>query len=132
MIFLWAQEGRRGIFMKYILYLSGYSQYSWWSTGPILRSWEWFISTWYFSWNAIFSVLVSCAWIISTSVWIGFPNIAFIATICLCGSDFSTLAHTKTKTRNPRIIEHDQRSALLSTQPRISKLAIRLQSQLSH
>ena len=108
MIFFWAQEGRRGIFTKFVLHLSGYSQYSRWSTGTILRSWEWFISTWYFSWNAISSVLVSCAWLISTSVWTGFPNIAFITTICLCGSVFATLAHRFNKCRKTSDIELTQ------------------------
>jgi len=36
MIFPRAQGGRRCTCTKSVLYLSGYSQYSWWSTGPIL------------------------------------------------------------------------------------------------
>jgi len=105
---------------------------SWWRSGPILWLSEWFISTWYFSSNAIFSVLVSCGWMISTTVWAGFPTIAFVATIYLCESGFSALAHIRTKARNQSIVEHDKRLALSSTQPRISKFAIRLQSQPLH
>jgi len=66
-IFLWAQGGSC-IYTKSILYLSGCSQYSRLMTVPILWSSEWFFSTWYFSRNATFSDLVSCARIISITV----------------------------------------------------------------
>jgi len=68
-----------------------------------------FISTWSFSWNDIFSVLVSCAWIISTTVWTGFPNIAFVAAVYLCESGFSALPHIKTETRNQSEVKRDKR-----------------------
>ena len=61
-IFVWAQGGRKCTCTKDVLYLSGYSQHSQWITGPILLPSEWFISTWYFSWNDTSWVLVSYAW----------------------------------------------------------------------
>ena len=62
--------------------------------------------TWYFSWNAIFLVLVSCAWILFTLVWSGFPNVAFIATIYVCKSVFfSSRSHQNvgTKSKDSRV-----------------------------
>jgi len=44
---------------------------------------------------------------------------------------FSSSLH-QTEARNQSIVEHDKSLALSNTQPRISKLALRLQSQPSH
>ena len=90
------------------------------------------ISTWYFSWNVAFSVLVSCGWIIPTTVWTGFLNTTFTATTNLCESVFSALVHIKTKARNWRAVEKVIGLALSNTQLRISKLAIRLKRQAPH
>jgi len=133
MIFLWAQRGRRCIFTKSALYLSGYSRYPWWSTGLILWFSELFISTWYFKKchflgfcelrvNHIHNCL---NWL--SEYRFGCHNISLAR-----GHGFSVLAHIKTEARNQRIVEHDKRSALSNTQPRISKLAIRLKSQPLH
>ena len=53
-IFPWAQGWRSCTYAKSFLYVSGYSQYSRRIIGPILWYSEWFISTWYFSWNITF------------------------------------------------------------------------------
>jgi len=129
-IFFWAQRGRRCTCTKCVLYLSG--QYSRCITGLILWSSEWFISTWYFSWNVTFSVLSSCAWIIPTTVWNCFSTIASVATAFLCECVFLALVHIKTKTRNQRKVEDDMRLVLSHTQPRIAKLVMLLQSRSWH
>ena len=50
----------------------------------------------------------------------------------LCERGFPALAHIKPETRNQSRVEHEIRSAPPNTQPQISKLAVRLQSLLSH
>jgi len=50
----------------------------------------------------------------------------------LCERVFSALAHIKPETRNQSKVEHEIRLAPSGAQLRISKLAIRLQSLLSH
>jgi len=131
-IFPWDQGGTRCTCTKFILCLSGYNQYSRWITGSILWPSEWFISTWYFSWNAAFSALVNCAWIIPTTVWTSFSNIASVATTNLCKCGFSALLDITTKARNERKVEDDITLALSNTQPRIMKMATRLQSKPWH
>ena len=54
------------------------------------------------------------------------------ATTYLCESGFSSLVSIKSKSRNRRNVEDDMRLALSNTQPKISKLAAKLQSQPSH
>ena len=54
------------------------------------------------------------------------------ATAYLCESGFLVLVHIKTKARNRRKVEDDARLIVSNTNPRIPKLALRLQSQPSH
>jgi len=123
---------KKCIFTKSVLHLSDYSQYSWWSPEPILLFSEWFISTWYFSWNKF-----SRFWWAVRESYPQRSELAFRILLSLqqyisARGFFCFVAHIKTKARNQRIVELDKRLARSNTYPRISKLSIRLQSQPWH